>query len=307
MAAERKRLAKDLAAAQADIEAVERKLASASFVERAPAEIVAKNRDRLAAAQSEVQRLTERLAALPGRSAVPAERHRRDGGMTDTYAARLREIEQEIFARRPEHSINPSLERITSLVRLLGDPQRAYPVDPPDRHQRQDLDGPDDRGAAAGARPAHGPVHQPAPVVDPRAHLRRRAAAGRRAIRRRLRRDQAVPGHRRQDARRAAVVLRGARRHGVLGVRRRSGGRLRARGRHGRHLGQHQRGRRRRRRRHADLDRSRALPGQHRGGDRGGQGGHHQARRDRRAGPAAACRCRGAAAPRRRGRCQRRP
>jgi valyl-tRNA synthetase len=65
VAAERKRLAKDLAAATADIEAVERKLGSASFVERAPAEIVAKNRDRLAAAQSEVERLTERLAALP--------------------------------------------------------------------------------------------------------------------------------------------------------------------------------------------------------------------------------------------------
>ncbi len=66
--AERKRLAKDLAAAAADIEAVERKLASASFVERAPAEIVAKNRDRLAAARSEVERLTERLAALPAAS-----------------------------------------------------------------------------------------------------------------------------------------------------------------------------------------------------------------------------------------------
>jgi dihydrofolate synthase / folylpolyglutamate synthase len=48
--------------------------------------------------------------------------------MTDPYASRLREIEREIFARRPEHAINPSLERITSLVTLLGDPQRAYPV-----------------------------------------------------------------------------------------------------------------------------------------------------------------------------------
>jgi valyl-tRNA synthetase len=65
VAAERKRLAKDLAAAQADIEAVARKLASPSFVERAPAEIVAKNRDRLAAAEAEAARLTERLAALP--------------------------------------------------------------------------------------------------------------------------------------------------------------------------------------------------------------------------------------------------
>jgi dihydrofolate synthase / folylpolyglutamate synthase len=48
--------------------------------------------------------------------------------MTDSYAARLREVEQEILSRRPEHSINPSLERITALVTLLGDPQRAYPV-----------------------------------------------------------------------------------------------------------------------------------------------------------------------------------
>jgi folylpolyglutamate synthase/dihydropteroate synthase len=41
---------------------------------------------------------------------------------------RLREIEKEIFARRPEHSINPSLDRIRALVTLLGDPQAAYPV-----------------------------------------------------------------------------------------------------------------------------------------------------------------------------------
>jgi valyl-tRNA synthetase len=66
VAAERKRLAKDLAAALADIEATERKLASPSFVERAPAPVVAKNRDRLAAAQQEAGRLQERLAALPG-------------------------------------------------------------------------------------------------------------------------------------------------------------------------------------------------------------------------------------------------
>jgi valyl-tRNA synthetase len=68
VAAERKRLSKDLATARADIEAVERKLASPSFVERAPAPIVAKNRERLAAARAEVGRLTERLAALPAES-----------------------------------------------------------------------------------------------------------------------------------------------------------------------------------------------------------------------------------------------
>ena len=47
--------------------------------------------------------------------------------MTD-YEARLLRAEREIFARRPEHSIEPSLDRITALTTLLGDPQRAYPV-----------------------------------------------------------------------------------------------------------------------------------------------------------------------------------
>ena len=64
VAAERARLAKALAAAAADVAATERKLANPSFVDRAPAEVVAKNRDRLAAAQREVTRLTERIAAL---------------------------------------------------------------------------------------------------------------------------------------------------------------------------------------------------------------------------------------------------
>jgi folylpolyglutamate synthase/dihydrofolate synthase len=44
------------------------------------------------------------------------------------YEARLHQVEREIFARRPEHSIEPSLDRITALTGLLGDPQRAYPV-----------------------------------------------------------------------------------------------------------------------------------------------------------------------------------
>jgi folylpolyglutamate synthase/dihydrofolate synthase len=42
--------------------------------------------------------------------------------------ARLRRAEREILARRPEHSIQPSLDRIAALTQLLGDPQRAYPV-----------------------------------------------------------------------------------------------------------------------------------------------------------------------------------
>jgi valyl-tRNA synthetase len=64
VAAERRRLTKDLAAARADAEVSERKLSSQSFVDKAPAEVVAKSRDRLAAAQAEIARLEERLAVL---------------------------------------------------------------------------------------------------------------------------------------------------------------------------------------------------------------------------------------------------
>jgi valyl-tRNA synthetase len=63
--AERRRLEKDLATARADVDAAARKLASPSFIERAPAAVVAKNRERLSAAQAEIAWLEERLAALP--------------------------------------------------------------------------------------------------------------------------------------------------------------------------------------------------------------------------------------------------
>jgi dihydrofolate synthase/folylpolyglutamate synthase len=45
-----------------------------------------------------------------------------------TADKRLSEVEQEILARRPEHAIEPTLDRMAELVLLLGDPQRAYPV-----------------------------------------------------------------------------------------------------------------------------------------------------------------------------------
>ena len=48
--------------------------------------------------------------------------------MTAELHDRLREVEREILARRPEHAIEPSLDRIAALVSLLGDPHRAYPV-----------------------------------------------------------------------------------------------------------------------------------------------------------------------------------
>jgi dihydrofolate synthase/folylpolyglutamate synthase len=58
----------------------------------------------------------------PARPAQPAAPH------DPALAQRLREVEAEIFARRPEHAVEPTLDRISALAALLGDPQRAYPV-----------------------------------------------------------------------------------------------------------------------------------------------------------------------------------
>jgi dihydrofolate synthase/folylpolyglutamate synthase len=41
---------------------------------------------------------------------------------------RMREVEQEIISRRPEHSVDLALDRMAELVGLLGDPQRSCPV-----------------------------------------------------------------------------------------------------------------------------------------------------------------------------------
>ena len=65
VAAERRRMEKDLAAARAEAEQAQRKLANESFLARAPAEVVAKTRDRLDAAHADIGRLTGRMAALP--------------------------------------------------------------------------------------------------------------------------------------------------------------------------------------------------------------------------------------------------
>src|SRR5215472_13963524 len=48
--------------------------------------------------------------------------------MNAKRSTELREIEQQILARRPEHSIDPTLDRTRELTSLLGDPQRSYPV-----------------------------------------------------------------------------------------------------------------------------------------------------------------------------------
>jgi valyl-tRNA synthetase len=64
VAAERRRMEKDLAAARAEAEQAERKLANASFTAKAPAAVVDKTRQRLAVAQADIARLEQRLASI---------------------------------------------------------------------------------------------------------------------------------------------------------------------------------------------------------------------------------------------------
>jgi dihydrofolate synthase/folylpolyglutamate synthase len=52
----------------------------------------------------------------------------RDAGHQLEIRKRMREIEQAIFLRAPEHDLEPSLDRIAAVMELLGDPQHAYPV-----------------------------------------------------------------------------------------------------------------------------------------------------------------------------------
>jgi valyl-tRNA synthetase len=64
--AERKRLAKDLAAAEKELAQCESKLGNPNFTGKAPADVVAKITTRRDTAKSEIDRLTTQLAALPG-------------------------------------------------------------------------------------------------------------------------------------------------------------------------------------------------------------------------------------------------
>ena len=64
VAAERRRVEKDLAAARTEAEKTERKLANESFLAKAPGDVVAKTRSRLEAAQADIARLSGRLATL---------------------------------------------------------------------------------------------------------------------------------------------------------------------------------------------------------------------------------------------------
>jgi valyl-tRNA synthetase len=64
VAAERRRMEKDLAAARAEAEQAQRKLANAGFTGKAPAAVVDKTRQRLEVAQADIARLEQRLASI---------------------------------------------------------------------------------------------------------------------------------------------------------------------------------------------------------------------------------------------------
>jgi valyl-tRNA synthetase len=64
VAAERRRLEKDLAAARKELDSTAAKLANADFLAKAPEQVVAKIRDRQRLAQEETDRIAARLAAL---------------------------------------------------------------------------------------------------------------------------------------------------------------------------------------------------------------------------------------------------
>jgi valyl-tRNA synthetase len=64
--AERRRMRKDLDAATEEAERTRRKLGNTGFTSKAPAEVIEKTRQRLAAAEADIELLQSRLAALPG-------------------------------------------------------------------------------------------------------------------------------------------------------------------------------------------------------------------------------------------------
>ena len=62
--AERERLSKQMAEAEAEVSRLEGKLANAAFREKAPAAVVAKEQEKLAAAQARLEGLRQRLSEL---------------------------------------------------------------------------------------------------------------------------------------------------------------------------------------------------------------------------------------------------
>ena len=178
VAAERRRLEKDLAAAQKELAGTTAKLDNEAFLAKAPDDVVDKIRDRQQLAREEVDRITARLAR-----SGPMTRLRESDARTRSRRCFRSSTCSTSAGRRPRSSRAPT--RISALMELLGSPQLRLPVDPHRGHQRQDVGGADGRRAADRAAPAHRPHHQPAPAVGGRAHRHRRQADQPGAVRRR--------------------------------------------------------------------------------------------------------------------------
>ena len=121
VAAERRRLEKDLAAAQKELAGTTAKLDNEAFLAKAPDEVVAKIRDRQRLAGEEVDRIAARLAAS-------AMNHEPTPAPTPDEIASLFQVEHLLDQRWPETKIEPSTARIAALMELLGSPQLPYPV-----------------------------------------------------------------------------------------------------------------------------------------------------------------------------------
>ena len=196
-------------------------------------------------------------------------------------------VEAALDRRWPETVLEPSLKRISELVDLLGDPHRGYPI--------VHLTGTNGKTSTArmidallteiGLRTGRytSPHLQLATErinVDPRRSPR--SATSRSTATCCRSSSWSTPPRPPTGA--GAVQVRGAHRDGVRRVRRRPGRGGDRRGRPGRALGRHQRGRRRGRGGHPDRAGPRRVPRHRRVGHRPGEGRDHQARRGRRAG-----------------------
>ena len=87
---------------------------------------------KIAAGEPEATELSgqaQLMQAQPQVAAHPAARAaQREAAHNLEIIKRMRETEEAILARAPEHDLQPSLDPIRAVMELLDDPQRSYPV-----------------------------------------------------------------------------------------------------------------------------------------------------------------------------------
>lgn len=129
VAAERRRLEKDLAAAHKELASTTAKLANEDFLAKgAPAR--RRQDPGPTAAGAGGKRADQRAAGSAAMTEPPdwaPEHDVPDPVPTPDEIAALLQVEHLLDQRWPETKIEPSLTRISALLDLLGSPQRAYP------------------------------------------------------------------------------------------------------------------------------------------------------------------------------------